>query len=255
MAKFQLGIYRFKNTPDDKPEAIEVVKITDKKVSFHIHYYGGKEYQMGHLKSRHFIHNKLITRTIQTTDDGDEYVKCICFNLFEIYKNKCDADSDNSDYDILLIAVEFLRRLEDKEFYYKSLFNKEKSQVHYTPPPIKSSFGVGRFKLDGESDTNDIRITKINNGYISVDVKYYLGSWSRQLENVKFRRKIFLDDYGVEYIKPIYFSWNTILNLTAQEKDSDSGFDILNITSNGLEKLEDVSIEYDEKHYPVETNV
>lgn len=245
MAKFQLGFYRFKTTDDDTPEAIEVVKLTDKKVSFHIHTYLGNETD-DILPTPHCISDRHINKTIQRNEDGSEFVKAIYFTSYDIYKNK--RDIYDSDYDTLLIAVENMRRLEDKEFYYK-YESGDKKQVHYTRPPTAISFEIGRFKMSCENDKNDIRITKINNGFVSVDVKF-LYRWDRDLTNVKFTRKIFVNEDGDEYIKRLYFAGNGLLNLSPQEIDSDYGFDMFDIISSGLEKLDNVSIEYDKEHYP-----
>ena len=118
---------------------------------------------------------------------------------------------------------------------------------------IPEEFKIGRYKKDDMSNGGgDIRITKIKNGFVWIDIKSYHGC-SYSLYNVKVRRKIFRDKYGNEYIKPLYYVWNTIFKPSAQQLDSDSGFDILHIRmdDDGLEKIDDVSIEYDEEHYPI----
>tara|TARA_R110000796_G_scaffold38149_1_gene96218 strand:- start:267 stop:557 length:291 start_codon:yes stop_codon:yes gene_type:complete len=90
-----------------------------------------------------------------------------------------------------------------------------------------------KFKVGG-FDNNNIFITKIQNGYIWVYVKYF-GSIKRELNDVKFRRKIFVDKNGVEYIKPIYHDWGQIFKPSARQIDSDDGFDMLEISAERCE--------------------
>jgi len=122
---------------------------------------------------------------------------------------------------------------------------------------IPREFKIGRYKItDMSADGGVILITKIKNGFVWFDIKSYDG-WSYSLYNVKVRRKIFRDKYGDEYIKPLHYVWNTIFTPSARQIDSESGFDRLDIRMGGgkfekkLQKIDDVSIDYDEKHYPI----
>ena len=98
-----------------------------------------------------------------------------------------------------------------------------------------AKFDIGRYCLCDEKNTDEILITKITPTYITLHIKTHHG-FLYSLDDVKLRRKIFTDEYGYEYIKPIYFVWNTIFTPTAQEKDSDSGFDVLYLQAEHLFK-------------------
>jgi hypothetical protein len=97
---------------------------------------------------------------------------------------------------------------------------------------MSKKFAIGCYSLEDDENNTDIRITKITPTYVSLHIIQYNGT-SYSLDNVKLRRKIYNDGY-TEYIKPIYYVWNTILNLTAKQKDSDCGFDVLHIHADDL---------------------
>lgn len=104
----------------------------------------------------------------------------------------------------------------------------------YSPSNVHSKFAVGRYRItDDEKRAEDIRIVKITPSFITFNIVEYHG-WDYSLYDVKFNRKIHTNSRGVEYIKPIYYVWNTIFRPTAQELDSDSGFDVLFIEADEL---------------------
>ena len=108
-----------------------------------------------------------------------------------------------------------------------------------------SKFKIGRYGIDIKQPTDthdiwitkitidDIKITKTTPRYITLHIKTHHGLLY-SLDDVKLRRKIYTDEYDNEYLKPIYFVWNTIINPTTKQIDSDSGFDILHLQADDL---------------------
>jgi len=97
-------------------------------------------------------------------------------------------------------------------------------------------FVVGQYRItDDETRAEDIRIIKINQQFITFHIVEYHG-WLYSLYDIKFRRKIHTDKYGNEYIKPIYYVWNTIFKPSAKQLDSDSGFDVFLCNAEELNK-------------------
>ena len=91
-----------------------------------------------------------------------------------------------------------------------------------------SKFKIGKFRFeDTDPDkAEEIHITKITPQYVFFHIVDYHGC-NYSLDDVKFRRKIFTDEYGGQEIKRFYYVWNTIFTPTARQLDSDSGFDTL----------------------------
>jgi len=97
-----------------------------------------------------------------------------------------------------------------------------------------SKFVVGRYRLtDDETRAEDIQIIKITPSFITFHIVEYHG-YSYSLYDVKFKRKIHTDEFGNEYIKPIYYKWNTLFTPSSKELDSDCGFDDLQINADEL---------------------
>ena len=98
-----------------------------------------------------------------------------------------------------------------------------------------SKFKIGKFRFeDTDPDkAEEIHITKITPHFVFFHIVVYHGCYY-SLDDVKFKRKIFTDEYGNQETKQFYYAWNTIFRPTARQLDSDSGFDNLSIDAMDL---------------------
>ena len=101
---------------------------------------------------------------------------------------------------------------------------------------MNSIFKVGEYKLKNKQDFSHICITKRTKNYIHLNIKIYHG-YHYSIYDVNVRKKIFIDGNNNEYIKTIYYTWNTIFIPSKLVLDSESGFDILKLNSTELENI------------------
>ena len=72
-----------------------------------------------------------------------------------------------------------------------------------------SILNIGEYVLLHYEQKSVIHIVKRTKFYITLHIELYHG-YSYTLEDVYVRKKIFIDVNNDEYIKPIYYTWNTI---------------------------------------------
>ena len=103
----------------------------------------------------------------------------------------------------------------------------------------RHKFKIGRYRIsDDEARIEEIRITKITPSFITFFIKEYHGVYY-SLYDVEVKRKIRTNEYGNEYIPPLYYVWNTIFTPSATKLNSDFGFDVLHLEAEDLKIFED----------------
>ena len=104
------------------------------------------------------------------------------------------------------------------------------------------SFKVGKFEyspnknknlLDYKHDSGgySIQVLKRTNKMLYLRIGYYNG-YLYDLEDVSITRKIYKDDNGEEYLKTIWFDWNT------PQKNESERYDTCSITAKHLNSNE-----------------